>query len=167
MVPICALSQNYPDEIALARQSCFYDVVVIMPRTNISDIVGWRYHGYHGYHWHGMNIFETLLKLLVIIWKRLFRRVKTRFQKGTFSPIIDGLALDFCDLHNVSLGGKVGISCILISDGWLPDWVKRILNHFWRTAGIWYPPKLIRGLFQIYEHRKEGWGMDSTIQFQN
>ena len=98
---------------------------------------------------------SLLRQLLIIIWKRLFRRVKTRFQKGTFSPIIDGLALDFCDLHNVSLGGKVGISCILISDGWLPDWVKRILNHFWRTAGIWYPPKLIRGLFQIYEQRKE------------
>ena len=64
MVPIFALSQNYPDEIALARQSCFYDVVVIMARTNISDIVGWHYHGYHGYHWHGMNIFtETTFNI--------------------------------------------------------------------------------------------------------
>ena len=37
MVPIFALSQNYPDEIALS-QSCLYDVVVVSARANISDI---------------------------------------------------------------------------------------------------------------------------------
>ena len=37
MVPIFALSQNYPDKIALS-QSCLYDVVVVSARANISDI---------------------------------------------------------------------------------------------------------------------------------
>ena len=114
-------------------------------------------------------------QLLILIWKRVFRRVRMVFEKGTSSPIIDGLALDFCYLHNVSLGGKVGISCILISDGRLPDWVKRILNNlFLKNSGNLISTKLNPGAFFRFMNnakraasQNEDWGWYDTISKLN
>ena len=113
---------------------------------------------------------SLLRQLLIIIWKRLFRRVKMKrnFLTDNWRPCFGLLLSSQC----VSWG-KVGISCILISDEWKEFWI----TYFWRTAGIWYPPNLIQGIFQIYEQRKEGcqprWGLGmvrynyKTKYFQN
>ena len=85
MAPIFALSQNYPDEIALARQSCLWMMMLLLfrrGRSNISDIVDWRYlvamvttidMGYE--YLYSNSFYDNNLK-------RLFWEVKMRFREN-------------------------------------------------------------------------------------